>query len=80
MPIIFYIPPWSAMWLMLGLCYFCFHAEMFSAEFTNFFGKSQHEGEKIGNIRRKYKGTETKIKYPPLKLHLLPWWHMKDNW
>ena len=68
MPIIFYIPPWSAMWLMLGLCYFRFHAEMFSAEFTSFLGESQLEGEKMGNIRQKYNGTESKITKPPLKL------------
>ena len=52
MPIIFHLPPWSGMWLMLGLCYFRFHAVMFSAELTSFPGKSQLEGEKIGNIRR----------------------------
>ena len=80
MSIILHMPPWSAMCLMWGLRYFRFHAEMFSAEFTSFSGKSQLEGEKIGNIRRKYNGTETKIKYPPPKLHFLPRWHMKDNW
>ena len=80
MPIIFHMPPWSAMWLMWGLSYFRFHAEMFSAELTSFSCKTQLEGEKFGNIRRKYNGTQTKITYPPLKLHLLPRWHKKDNW
>ena len=47
MPIIFHMPPWSVMWLLWGLCYFRFHAEMFSAEFTRFLGKSQLEGEKL---------------------------------
>ena len=61
MLIIFHMPPWSAMRLMWGLCYFRFHAQMFSAEFNSFLGKSQLEGEIMGNIRRKYNGTETKI-------------------
>ena len=38
---IFHMPPWSAMLLMWGQCYFNNGEEIFWAKFTIFWGKSQ---------------------------------------